>query len=94
MSLYQRGGGTWWYTFRFAGSVFRESTKTSIKALAEQVERKRHQQLNARKRAVTKLLAAGATIRDVAAQTETPMDTVEQWASVKKKAKRKKGGRR
>lgn len=93
MSLYQRGG-TWWYKFRFAGSVFRESTQTSIKALAEQIERQRHQQLNAQKRSATKLLAAGATIHDVAAKTETPIDTVEKWASVKKKVKGKNGGRR
>lgn len=42
--LYQRGQ-VWWYKFRFAGRVFRESTKTSSKALARQAERKRHQGL-------------------------------------------------
>jgi integrase len=42
--LYQRGE-VWWYKFRFAGRVFRESTKTKSKALARQIERKRHQAL-------------------------------------------------
>lgn len=42
--LYQRGG-VWWYKFRFAGRLFRESAKTASKALARQAERKRHQQL-------------------------------------------------
>jgi integrase len=42
--LYLRGK-VWWYKFRFAGRVFRESTKTTSKALARQIERKRHQAL-------------------------------------------------
>jgi len=42
--LYRRGE-VWWYKFRFAGRVFRESTKTKSKALARQAERKRHQSL-------------------------------------------------
>ena len=42
--LYLRGT-VWWYKFRFAGRVFRESTKTSSKSLARQAERKRHQAL-------------------------------------------------
>jgi len=42
--LYRRGG-VWWYKFRFAGKLFRESAKTSSKALARQAERKRHQNL-------------------------------------------------
>jgi hypothetical protein len=42
--LYRRGG-VWWYKFRFAGKLFRESAKTSSKALARQAERKRHQDL-------------------------------------------------
>lgn len=42
--LYRRGQ-VWWYKFNFAGRTFRESTKTSSKALARQAERKRHQQL-------------------------------------------------
>lgn len=42
--LYLRGE-VWWYKFRFAGRVFRESTKTKSKALARQIERKRHQAL-------------------------------------------------
>jgi integrase len=44
MMLYRRGE-VWWYKFRFAGRVFRESAKTSSKALARQAERKRHQKL-------------------------------------------------
>jgi integrase len=44
MMLYRRGD-VWWYKFRFAGRLFRESTKTASKSLARQAERKRHQQL-------------------------------------------------
>jgi integrase len=42
--LYRRGE-TWWYKFRFAGRIFRESAKTKSKTLARQAERKRHQSL-------------------------------------------------
>ena len=42
--LYRRGK-VWWFCFVFAGRRFRESTKTTSKALARQAERKRHQQL-------------------------------------------------
>lgn len=42
--LYKRGD-VWWYKFRFAGRLFRESAKTTSTALARQAERKRHQQL-------------------------------------------------
>ncbi|HXG70514.1 MAG TPA: N-terminal phage integrase SAM-like domain-containing protein [Gemmatimonadaceae bacterium] len=42
--LYRRGA-TWWYKFRFAGRLFRESAKTKSKSLARQAERKRHQAL-------------------------------------------------
>lgn len=42
--LYRRGD-VWWYKFRFAGRVFRESAKTTSKTLARQAERKRHQSL-------------------------------------------------
>lgn len=42
--LYQRGN-VWWYKFRFAGRMFRESAKTTSKVLARQAERKRHQSL-------------------------------------------------
>ena len=42
--LYRRGE-IWWYKFRFAGRVFRESAKTKSKTLARLAERKRHQSL-------------------------------------------------
>ncbi len=42
--LYRRGE-MWWYKFRFAGRLFRESAKTASKALARRAERKRHQAL-------------------------------------------------
>ncbi|MGH9348766.1 MAG: tyrosine-type recombinase/integrase [Vicinamibacterales bacterium] len=42
--LYRRGG-VWWYKFRFAGRLFRESAKSTSKALARRAERKRHQKL-------------------------------------------------
>lgn len=38
--LYRRGD-VWWYKFRFAGQVFRESTKAKSKELARRAERKR-----------------------------------------------------
>ena len=44
MSIYKRGD-VWWFCFVFAGQRIRESTKTANKALARQVERKRHQQI-------------------------------------------------
>ncbi len=42
--LYRRGK-IWWFKFRFAGRLFRESAKTTSKTLARQAERKRHQSL-------------------------------------------------
>jgi integrase len=42
--LYKRGD-VWWYKFRFAGRLFRESAKSTSVSLARQAERKRHQQL-------------------------------------------------
>lgn len=42
--LYRRGD-IWWYKFRFAGRLFRESAKTASKTLARHAERKRHQGL-------------------------------------------------
>ena len=42
--LYRRGD-VWWYKFRFAGRLFRESAKTTSKSLARRAERKRHEQL-------------------------------------------------
>ena len=42
--LYKRGD-TWWYKFRFAGRLFRESAKTTSVSLARQAERRRHQKL-------------------------------------------------
>ncbi len=42
--LYRRGD-VWWYKFRFAGRVFRESARTNSKTLARLAERKRHQNL-------------------------------------------------
>ena len=42
--LYRRGD-VWWYKFRFAGRVFRESTKTNSKALARSAELKRRRDL-------------------------------------------------
>jgi integrase len=42
--LYRRGG-KWWFKFRFAGRLFRETAKTTSKSLARAAERKRRQQL-------------------------------------------------
>jgi integrase len=35
----------WWYKFRFAGQVIRESTKSSSKTVAKEAERARHREL-------------------------------------------------
>jgi integrase len=44
MSLYKRGR-VWWYKFRFAGQVIRESTKSESKTVAKDAERARHREL-------------------------------------------------
>jgi integrase len=44
MSLYKRGD-VWWYKFRFAGQVVRESSKSESKTVAKDAERARHRQL-------------------------------------------------
>src|SRR5882762_939083 len=42
--LYRRGD-TWWYKFKFAGRVFRESVKSNSKELARRAETKRRREL-------------------------------------------------
>jgi integrase len=42
--LYQRGE-VWWFKFRFAGQIFRESAKTNSKELARRAETKRRRDL-------------------------------------------------
>lgn len=44
MSLYKRGD-VWWYKFRFAGQVIRESSKSDSKTVAKDAERSRHREL-------------------------------------------------
>jgi integrase len=44
MSTYRRGS-TWWYKFRFAGQMIRESSKSESKTLAKDAERVRRRQL-------------------------------------------------
>jgi integrase len=44
MSVYKRGD-VWWYKFRFAGQVIRESSKSESKAVAKDAERVRRRQL-------------------------------------------------
>jgi len=44
MSLYRRGD-VWWYKFRFAGQVIRESTKSESKTVAKDAERVRRREL-------------------------------------------------
>jgi integrase len=44
MSLYRRGE-VWWYKFRFAGHVIRESSKSESKTLARDAERSRRRDL-------------------------------------------------
>ena len=44
MSIYRRGE-TWWYKFKFAGQLIRESAKTSSKTVAKSAERTRRREL-------------------------------------------------
>jgi integrase len=44
MSVYRRGD-VWWYKFRFAGQVIRESTKSRSKTVAKDAERSRRREL-------------------------------------------------
>lgn len=44
MSVYRRRL-TWWYKFRFAGQMIRESSKSKKKSVAEKAERSRRQEL-------------------------------------------------
>jgi len=44
MSLYKRGD-VWWYKFRFAGQVVRESSKSESKTVAKDAERARRREL-------------------------------------------------
>jgi integrase len=44
MSLYKRGG-VWWYKFRFAGQMVRESSKSGSRTIAKEAERARRRQL-------------------------------------------------
>ena len=42
--LYRRGG-IWWFEFKVAGRRYRETTRTSSKTLAAEIERKRHREI-------------------------------------------------
>jgi hypothetical protein len=44
MSLYKRGD-VWWFKFRFAGQVIRESSKSDSKTIARDAERTRRREL-------------------------------------------------
>ena len=44
MSLYKRGD-VWWYKFRFAGQVVRESSKSESRSIAREAERARRREL-------------------------------------------------
>jgi integrase len=44
MSIYRRGD-VWWYKFRFAGQVIRESSKSNSKTVAKEAERARRREL-------------------------------------------------
>ena len=44
MSLYKRGD-VWWYKFRFAGQMIRESSKSESRTIAKEAERSRRRQL-------------------------------------------------
>src|ERR1039457_2013204 len=44
MSVYKRGD-VWWYKFRFAGQMIRESSKSESKTVAKDAERARRREL-------------------------------------------------
>ena len=44
MSVYKRGD-VWWYKFRFANRVIRETAKTTSKTVAKEAEKKRRREL-------------------------------------------------
>ena len=44
MSLYKRGD-VWWFKFRFAGQMIRESSKSASKTVAKDAERVRRREL-------------------------------------------------
>ena len=44
MSVYKRGD-VWWYKFRFAGQIIRESSKSESKTVARDAERARRREL-------------------------------------------------
>jgi hypothetical protein len=44
VSLYKRGD-VWWYKFRFAGQMIRESSKSESKTVAKDAERVRRREL-------------------------------------------------
>ena len=44
VSLYKRGD-VWWYKFRFAGQVIRESSKSESRTVAKEAERSRRREL-------------------------------------------------
>lgn len=46
MALFKRGR-VWWFEFTFAGHRYRESTRSTSKALAAEAQRKRHRELEA-----------------------------------------------
>src|SRR5437764_15344466 len=47
MAVYRRGE-VWWYKFRFANRIIRESAKTASKTVARDAEKKRHRELEER----------------------------------------------
>jgi len=53
MSLYRRGD-VWWYKFRFAGQMIRETSKSESKTVAKDAERARRRQLEERFNGVKK----------------------------------------
>lgn len=79
MSLYKRGD-VWWYKFRFAGQMIRESSKSESRTVAKDAERARRRQLEEswnqiRKRSLPPLFSVAArdwlkTRTGIAASTE------------------------
>ena len=59
MAVYKRGG-VWWYKFRFAGRMIRESAKTESKTVARSAEKQRTRELEERLALIAPSMSAPA----------------------------------
>ncbi len=89
MSLYKRGD-VWWYKFRFAGQMIRESTKSESRTVAKEAERARRRELEESFNRIAKPRTAqlfSVTAEDVATgQNGSPISTKRGHRTRKSKA--------